>query len=111
MTKADFEQKLANLVTKVDFEQKLANLVTKVDFEQKLASLVTKADLEQKLANVATKVDLEIWGERLMAELARHTKAIQEALSVQISVVDEKYTDLPGRVTRLETTVFGPKRR
>jgi hypothetical protein len=44
--------------------------------------------------------------QRLLAELARHTRAIQESMSTQISVVDEKYDDLPARVRRLEATVF-----
>jgi hypothetical protein len=36
-----------------------------------------------------------------------NTKAIEEALSTQISAIDEKYADLPARMSRLETTVFG----
>ena len=42
--------------------------------------------------------------QRLGIDLARHVKAIQESLSVQVSVVDEKYADLPDRVTRLESS-------
>jgi len=49
--------------------------------------------------------------ERLLTELARHTKAIQEALSTQISTIDDKYVDLPARVSHLETAVFAPKPR
>jgi chromosome segregation ATPase len=82
--------------------------------------------LDQKVAQMATvmatKADLEIWGgallariesgqQRMLAELARHAKAIQEAMSTQISAIDEKYADLPARVSRLETAVFVPERR
>lgn len=48
---------------------------------------------------------------RVRAFFARHTRAIQEAMSTQISAVDEKYADLPARVSRLEAKVFAPKRR
>ena len=104
---AEIEQLEIRLDQKLDkFEERLEQKL-----EQKLAHLVTKADFEQRLAQMATKADLDIWGQQLLMELARHTKAIQEALSVQVSVVDEKYADLPKRVNRLEKTVFGPKRR
>lgn len=33
--------------------------------------------------------------QRLLAELARHTRAISESLSTQIAVLDEEYADLP----------------
>lgn len=48
---------------------------------------------------------------RLLAELARHTRASYEEMSTQISVIDEKYADLPPRVSRLEIKVFPPRRR
>jgi hypothetical protein len=87
--------------------------VTRGELREEIEQLEIR--LEDKLAHMATKADLEIWGgallERLMTELARHTRAIQEAMATQISVVDEKYADLPGRVSRLETTVFVPRRR
>jgi hypothetical protein len=46
--------------------------------------------------------------ERLVTEIARHTRAFQEAMSTQVSVIDDKYADLPARVTNLEATVFAP---
>ena len=47
--------------------------------------------------------------EVVLAELARHTRAAFEGMSTQISAHDEKYADLPERVNRLETAVFGSK--
>jgi hypothetical protein len=41
--------------------------------------------------------------QRLLAEMARHASANQESMSAQVAVVDQKYADLPARVTRLET--------
>jgi len=32
-------------------------------------------------------------------------------MSTQVSVLDEKYADLPRRVRRLEAKVFAPRRR
>jgi len=48
---------------------------------------------------------------RLLTELARHTRASYEEMSTQISVIDEKYADLPPRVSRLERKAFPPRRR
>ncbi len=103
--------------------------------EQKLEEKLD-AKLDAKLANYATKADLEIWGGALAArtsaletrvdlgfrelstridglygELARHTRAILESMSTQISAVDDKYADLPGRVSRLERDAARPRRR
>jgi len=47
----------------------------------------------------------------MFTELARHTRAIQESMSRQISVIDDKYNDLPARMSRIEATVFPPERR
>ena len=83
------------------------------------------AQLEARLeARLDRKFEarLELWGgallaritaseQRLLAELARHTQAVHEAMAAQISVIDEKYNDLPPRVSRLEAKVFARKRR
>ena len=97
-------------VTRGELRQELAQLEDR--FEQKLDKLEQK--LDQKFRG-----GLEAWGEmlltridaseqRLLAELARHTKAIHESVAMQISIIDEKYADLPGRMSRLEAKVFGP---
>jgi len=110
----------------IRLEQRLAQLATKAE----IAQLATKAELAQlatkaELAQLATKAELELWGgallarlleridrseQRLLAELARHTRASYEDMSTQISVIDEKYADLPPRVSKLETTVLRSKR-
>jgi hypothetical protein len=118
-TKAELE-KLA-LATKAELEK----LATKAELE-KLA-LATKAELEKlatkaELEKLATKKELDLWGgalreqmkemeERLVVELARHTKASAEQMSRDISVIDQKYADLPGRVSMLEARVSARKRR
>ena len=107
-------------VTRGELRVELAQLEFRLEarleakLEEKLEEKL-EAKLAQKLAHVATKADLEIWAgallERLLTELARHARAIQETISGQISVVDEQYADLPARVDRLEATVFAPSRR
>jgi hypothetical protein len=81
-------------------EHRLA--VTKTELDAKIATLVTKDDL---------KVELETWGKILLSELARHANAIEESMRREISVIDDKYADLPGRVSRLESVVLTRKRR
>jgi chromosome segregation ATPase len=86
-----------------------------------------KQELRQEFRQeFATKADLEAWGgallariidemrlleQRLMEDLARHTRANHEAMQTQLAAIDEKYADLPGRVNRIEATVFAPDRR
>jgi hypothetical protein len=113
-------------VTRGELREELAQLEQRLEqkFEQRL---------DQRLAHFATKAELEVWGgallariesgeqrmiermesleQRLLMELARHTRAITESVSMQISVIDEKYADLPPRVSRLEDEVFAPERR
>jgi hypothetical protein len=47
----------------------------------------------------------------LLSELARHAKAIEESMCREISVIDDNYADLPGRVSRLESVALSRKRR
>jgi len=103
--------------------------VTRGELREELAQLEVRLEkLEQKLDQ-----KLEIWGgalltrieagerrqaewaasfeQRLLTDLARHTKAPFEAMAMQVSAIDDKYAELPGRVSRLEATVFPPRRR
>jgi chromosome segregation ATPase len=70
-----------------------------------------------ELTKMATKVELEMWGgalmacieqseKRLMMELARHAQANHEASRTLLAAIDDKYADLPGRVSRLEGAMF-----
>ena len=96
------------------------------DLREATAPLATKAELHQEIqtaiAPLATKAELEMWGgalmariqqgeQRLLTELARHTSAIHEAMRTEIKASFEPIADLPGRVSRLETEVFGPTPR
>jgi chromosome segregation ATPase len=59
----------------------------------------------------AVRGEMKAMERRLMAELARLTRVGQEWLADQVRVVDDKYKELPPRVTRLEAAVFPRKRR
>jgi len=118
-------------VTRGEFLEAFAQLEVRLErLEQRL-----EQKFEQKLDHLATKVrvELEIWGgallarieagerrqpewaasleQRLLTDLARHTKAACEMMAMQISAIDDKYAELPGRVSRLEATVFPPRLR
>jgi exonuclease VII large subunit len=94
---------------KAELEQFEIRLDQKLD--QKLQKLEQKLDQKLGLWGGALRAQIEASEQRLLTELARHVRAIQEALSTQVSVIDEKYADLPARVKHLEATVFRPKRR
>ena len=92
-------------------------LVTKVELREVLSNYPTKADLREALANHPTHADLEGWGSAIMVqmdrrfadmqlwisrELARQFKSSDEAYRAELAIIDEKYADLPDRVTALE---------
>ena len=106
------DQKLAQYATKADLERfatkaDLERFATKADLER----FATKADLAELAARV--RVDLELWGgaiiDRLSKEIAGAAKAAQEAHQSEISVIDDKYADLPGRVSKLEARLRKPR--
>lgn len=104
-------------VTRGELREELAQL--EIRLEQKL-----EQKFDQKLERLEQRFDqkLELWGgallariaeseQRLLTEMARHINAAYEAMTKQISAIDEKYADLPARVRRLEDNVFVPRRR
>ena len=118
VTRDELRAEIAPLATKAE----IAPLATKAELRAEIAPLATKAELRAEIALLATKVELELWGgallarwdafeHRLLADLARHTRATFESMSTQMSVIDEKYADLPPRVSRLEGKAFTPERR
>jgi hypothetical protein len=79
--------------------------------EQRLLARITESEqraIESEQRALARATESE---QRMLTEIARHIRAANEAMIAQLSVIDEKYTDLPGRVRRLETKVFAAKRR
>ncbi len=94
--------------------------VTRGELQVELKLL--RSELQQAIAPLATKAELELWGGALLAhidrghqqlqiDLARHANALHESMATMMRGLDDKYTDLPGRVGRLESAVFAPKPR
>jgi hypothetical protein len=125
-TKAQLEAAVAKLATKAELEAAVAKLATKAELAAAIAPLATKAELAAAIAPLATKaelraavadlVDVIVASEHrvittLRGELAGHVRAVQESVSSQVVVVDDKYKDLPARVERLEAVVFPPAPR
>lgn len=119
VTRGELHEELARFEARI--EQRFERLEQKLErkLEQKMEDRLEQFEqkLDQKL-NTA----FEIWGgallariaeseQRLLAELARHTRAVYESMAGQISAIDEKYAELPPRVSRLEAEVFAPKPR
>jgi hypothetical protein len=75
---------------------------------ERLTSSLTRLIVASEQRMTAAMVAME---GRLMNELGRATRASEAELTTRIKVVDEQYTDLPGRVTRLEAKVFAPPKR
>jgi hypothetical protein len=107
------EANMSTPVTRDELRDELSQLEQRVDrrFEQ------VDQRFETMLRQMATKAELELWGGALMAcieqaekrlvmEIARHTQANHEASVRLLAAIDDKYTDLPGRVSRLEGAVF-----
>ncbi len=98
-----------------ELDARFARYPTRDELEQRLSTLATKADIEERFA---TKQDLETWGFAIAARLEAHfelvvqrvMKIVGEQHTREISVLDDKYRDLPTRVERLEGAVFPRKR-
>ena len=116
---------MAEPVTRGEFQEAIALLATKRELQEAIAPLATKVELREAIAKavapLATKVELEIWGGALMARMdtqleglrrdlqsdfARHANAIFESAQAMIRALDDRYTDLPGRVTKLESRLL-----
>ncbi len=74
-------------------------------FEQRIGQLIAElvASSEQRTAErIASQ------GRELHDDLARHSRAMEESVRRLFSVLDDKYSDLPGRVTALERNGSAP---
>ncbi|TMQ06140.1 MAG: hypothetical protein E6J90_47190 [Deltaproteobacteria bacterium] len=103
-TKAELAQAIAPLATKIELEVWGGALLARFESsERKLTQLIERS--EQRFQEGLAGVE-----QRLSAELASHVKAVQESAATMIAGLDDKYKDLPGRVNRLETTVYDKRR-
>lgn len=77
--------------------------------EQRIDRLAQQT--EQQIQQLDQRVSdrLQQFEQRLLVELGRHTSAIREAMRTEIKASFKPLADLPGRVSRLEVAVFGPR--
>ena len=104
---ARFELRSEQLEQKFDQKFELwggALLARITESEQRMLARISES--EQRMLARITESE-----QRLQTELGRHFRAAHEAMAAQISVIDEKYADLPGRVRRLEAKGLTTKRR
>jgi hypothetical protein len=120
-TKAELQAAIAPLATKAELQAAIAPLATKAELEMWGGALVARIQQgEQRIGNLErgqeqliglvqqTQQQIQHTEQRLLAELARHTLAIHEAMRTEIRASFEPLADLPGRMSRVEAAVFGP---
>ncbi len=112
-TKAELEKLGQRMATKAELEKleaRMDQLATKAELkmlearlEARMDQLATRAELEKletrleaRMEQLATKTDMEIWGGALLAEIARHTRAVQESMSTQVSSSMRNTRTCPG---------------
>jgi hypothetical protein len=84
---------------------------TKTELEMWGGALLARIESGEKRLTERLIGHMEQMEQRLRVDLGSHAKAHHEAMTMQISAMDDKYTDLPGRVGRLEAKVFPRARR
>lgn len=118
VTRGELIEILSDYATKKDLDTwggALSDRMTRVEqrldgVEHGLATVVqTIRETQQTMRE--TQQTMRENQQTLLDELRRHPAASAEDLRTHVSVVDEQYRDLPARVTRLEATVFAPKKR
>ena len=115
VTRGELREELAQL--REDLDRRFA---TKAELREEVAKLATKAELHSALEIWAgalceqLKRDAQQREERIVgtitatitahvsAEVTRHTGEILERTQTELSVLDEKYQDIPRRLTSLE---------
>jgi hypothetical protein len=108
------EQRLALLATKAELEIWGGALLARIEpGEQRLYERIESGEqqLSERIKSSEQQLSERIdrTAQELHVDLARHATALYESMATLISASDEKYEDLPGRVSRLEARVFAPK--
>lgn len=124
VTQAQLQKTLEPYPTKKELQEELGKALepyptreelrqeypTKEDLRQALEAYPTRAETNLKFdilaaAIAALSAKLDAFPILFAAELARHVNAANEEMRTQVAAVDDKYEDLPGRVTVLEQIV------
>ena len=129
-TKAELQEEVAKLATKAELREEVAKLATKAELHSALEIWAgalreeLKADAQQReermtatitatttatitatitaaTASMTATITANI-AEHVSTELARHVGAFKEHTQTQISVIDDKYQDVPPRLANVE---------
>ncbi len=126
ITRGELRDELAQLENRIDhkldhlertFDHKLDHLERKFDHKLDMWGGALRAQIAESETRVVselarhTRAQITESETRVVSELARQTQAVFESMSQLISMVDEKYNDLPGRMARLEVDVHALKQR
>lgn len=104
----ELDEELAKLKTelRVEFREEFA---TKVDLQNMTRLLLREMETrEHRMLDrmdtmfTALRGDMATMRLELSGELAQYTRAVEESTRAQIAALDDKYADLPRRVTALE---------
>jgi chromosome segregation ATPase len=84
------------------------------ELDKRVAEVPTRAEIETRFAQVDQRfaqVDQRFTQleRHVSSEIAQHTRASNEESRGQLAAIDEKYADLPARMTRVEDQLFKPK--
>jgi len=118
VTRAQLREELARYPTRDDLREELARYPTREELKetltQELARFATKDDLGQLVQTVAKQHEAilakfdqfnELFAQRhehLLREIGRTARAAAEEHRRELGVLDDRYRDLPARVTTLE---------
>ncbi len=115
ITRGEFKQELAAFEQRIDTKLDLllgAIMARFDDVYARFDDVYARFDnVNARFDNVNVRFDnvnvrFDTIREELAMDIARHTSASAEHLRADVGVVDEKYKDLPPRVTKLEVAVF-----
>ncbi len=117
VTRGELREELATFRTEIRTE--LSELRTELrtelqEFRHEIKAEM-KAELKEELKRFMSRDELahmlETWAGAMTAEFRRSFKAAEESFRRDFGILDEKYRDLPPRVTRLENKVSPPRSR
>ena len=117
-TRDELKQELARFASKDELKQELARFATKDELKQELARSASKDELGQVVQVIAQQHETllraidqrfgqfeQLSAERhewLLGEIARSARVAAEEHRRELGVLDDRYRELPGRVTTLE---------
>jgi len=110
----------ARPVTRDELREELARYPTREDLREELARYPTREELKEELARFVTREDVGLWMQTiaqqhqvlvseirashdvLLRAIGRAARVAAEEHRRELGVLDDRYRDLPGRVTALE---------